>query len=134
MRERDLDPRLAEGHEQPAAELTRGGPLLGGPYGPGDLERHSRFVEGLEWVNCRINTVRGPVISNWRRTGARIAWTVELPVGSTTEVGLPAASPNAITESGPPLGVVEGVEAIAERAGLVTFRLASGRYRFVLLQ
>ncbi len=98
------------------------------------IQLHPRFVEGLEWVNCRINTVRGPLISNWRRTGGRIAWTVELPVGSTAEVGLPAASANAITESERPLSVVEGVEAVDERAGLVTFRLACGRYRFVLLQ
>ena len=93
---------------------------------------HPRFVNELEWVHCRVNTVRGPVVSNWRRTGGHIALTVELPVSSTAEVSLPAGSVNAVTESGRPLGIAEGVEGIARQDGLVTFRLASGRYRFVI--
>jgi alpha-L-rhamnosidase len=91
---------------------------------------HPRFVDGLEWVSCRINTIRGPVVCNWKRIGKRVALTIEVPVNATAELSLAVASPNALTENGHPAAVSEGIEKIFERKDLVAFRLASGTYRF----
>jgi alpha-L-rhamnosidase len=95
---------------------------------------HPRFVDGLDWVNCGIDTVRGHVTCNWKRTGNRIALTIEVPVNATAMLDLPAASANALTENGRPAVASEGVEKISEQKGAATFRLASGSYRFEVRQ
>ncbi len=93
---------------------------------------HPRFVEGLDWVNCRIDTVRGPVTCNWRRTGSLIALTLAVPVGASAQLSLPVVSADAVIEDGHPAVASEGVERVSTQEGLATFELASGTYRFEL--
>lgn len=89
-----------------------------------------RFVEGLEWVNCSVRTVRGPVTCNWRRTAARVAIDISVPVGATAEFTLPAATARTVTEGGRPAAEAAGVQPLPDAGGLVRFQLAAGSYRF----
>ncbi len=95
---------------------------------------HPRFVDGLDWVNCGIDTVRGHVTCNWRRTGGHIVLTIQVPVNTTAMLDLPAPLANALTENGRPADTSEGVEKVAERKSAAMFRLVSGAYRFEMPQ
>jgi alpha-L-rhamnosidase len=46
------------------------------------------LVEGLDFVDAEINTVKGVIKSSWKRT-PRFTWDIEIPVGSTATVYLP---------------------------------------------
>jgi alpha-L-rhamnosidase len=91
---------------------------------------HPRFVEGLEWVDCRIDTIRGPITCNWKWIGNRIALILVVPVSATAELSLPVASAEAVTEDGHPAAASEGVTQVFAQNNLATFHLASGAYRF----
>jgi len=60
-------------------------------------------VAGLDWVCSSHRTVRGDVVSNWRREGNRFMLDVKIPVGASALVYLPAERIEQITESGQPL-------------------------------
>jgi alpha-L-rhamnosidase len=91
---------------------------------------HPRFVEGLDWVDCQIDTIRGPVSCNWKRIGNRIALTLVVPVSTTAELSLPVASADAVTEDNHPAAASKGVTQVSVQKDLAAFHLASGTYRF----
>ncbi|WP_372846423.1 family 78 glycoside hydrolase catalytic domain, partial [Pontiella sp.] len=86
-----------------------------------------RFVEGMDWVKCAHRTVHGPVVSNWKRTGNRVALELRVPVGATAVLNLPAAT--SVTENGQPAAQAAGVEQLDSAAG-TKLLLASGSYAF----
>jgi len=95
---------------------------------------HPRFIDGLDWVNCGIDTVRGRVTCNWKRTGGHIVLTIQVPINATATLDLPVTLANALTENGRPADTSEGVEKVAERKGAATLQLVSGVYQFEMPQ
>ncbi len=98
-------------------------------------------VEGLDWVRSSHRSVRGDIVSNWRRDEHRFVLDVEIPVGASALVHLPAERIEHVTESGrslaaPGVADVEVVAAGGPGAGVavgeVVCRVGSGRYRFVV--
>ena len=57
-----------------------------------------QFVDGLEWVNCRYNSIRGPIVCNWRRSGGEVELTIEVPATTTATLSLPE-SMSALSET-----------------------------------
>ena len=66
---------------------------LGGirPAEPGykSIELKPYPIEGLDWVNCSYDSPYGKIVSNWKRTGDRFEWTVEIPAGTTATALIP---------------------------------------------
>lgn len=105
-------------------------------------------VAGLDWVRSSHRTVRGDIVSNWRREGHRLVLDVNIPVGALALVHLPATRAEDITESGQPLTApgradIEVVQiepprsAVPEReedlaVGWVVCRVGSGSYHFIV--
>jgi alpha-L-rhamnosidase len=102
-------------------------------------------VPGLDWVRASHRTVRGNIVSNWRREKDRIVLDVEIPVGSSALVYLPAERAEQITEGGRPLSVTAATEVEIVRVergdsapetgmpvGHVVCRVGSGAYHFVV--
>ncbi len=105
-------------------------------------------VAGLDWVRCRHRTVRGEIVSNWRREGQRTVFDIEIPVGAVALVHLPADRVEDITESGQSLSapVRADIELIRVESGRgggagaegatatsrVVCRVGSGSYRFIV--
>lgn len=81
---------------------------------------------GYTRARGEYNSIRGPIISDWRIDAGRIALDVQIPPGSTATVYVPTTQPNAVTESGQPVADAESVEP----AGAAAFRVGSGRYCF----
>ena len=74
-----------------------------------------QFLEGLDWVNCSYNSVRGPITCNWKRNGNQVKLEIRVPVNTTASLVLPAGT---LTENGKPVG--QGA-----------FKLKSGAYRLI---
>lgn len=107
-----------------------------------------QFVPGLDWVRCSHRSVRGEIVSHWRREGHRVVMDVEIPVGATALVYVPAEAAESITESGRAVSAagrsdievlrIEPSGAVAVEDGRrmaterVVCRVGSGRYRFVI--
>lgn len=84
-------------------------------------------VQGLDWVKGSIDSVRGPIASEWRVVGDEFRWTIALPPGVTGVAHLPAGFDASLaTESGNAAAESEGVVELAPGA----WRIGSGRYTF----
>jgi alpha-L-rhamnosidase len=82
---------------------------------------HPQFVEGLDWVRCTHNSIRGPITCNWKRDGGRVDLELHVPVNASARLVLPA-----------PVADADGAEKVSERDGRVAYELASGHYRLSL--
>jgi len=87
-----------------------------------------QFLEGLGWVRCTYQSIRGPITCNWKRQGDRVTMHLHVPVNTSATLIL--SSPGAITEDGRPATEAEGVEDVSEHDARVRLRLESGRYHF----
>ncbi len=89
-------------------------------------------VAGLDWVNSSYRSIRGKIVSNWRRRGDAVTFDVEIPVNTKAHVFLPAHAVNQIEESGRKLSQAPGVSVVHAQGPSVEVVLGSGRYRFVV--
>jgi alpha-L-rhamnosidase len=58
---------------------------------------------------------------------------VSVPPNAEGQVHLPAAAPEAVTESGRPLAEAEGVSLVRAEAGAVVVAVGSGTYAFQIV-
>ncbi len=84
----------------------------------------------LDWVRSSYNSMRGRVVSNWRRGGGKLEIEVEIPVNATALIYVPARAIKQATESGWPIERARGVEFVRIDRDAVVFRIGSGRYAF----
>ncbi|MFF0342859.1 family 78 glycoside hydrolase catalytic domain [Kribbella sp. NPDC004875] len=83
-----------------------------------------RTPEGLEYVAASIDTVRGRITSNWRRTSAGLELTVATPLNTKPTVVVPLASP-AVHVAAPVDAVL-----VSRTATAATYRAAPGPSTF----
>jgi alpha-L-rhamnosidase len=83
---------------------------------------------GMMHANVRYESVRGPIVSNWRRDGKRFVLDVEVPANSRATVVLPVPAGDRVTESGQAIANIRAVP------GGQAVDVGSGRYRFVAEQ
>ncbi len=97
---------------------------------------HPQLVPGLDWVRSSHRTVRGTVVSNWRRENHTLIMEIQIPVGATATVYLPANRTEQVSENNvflsPTTPTIDGVECVpgTSNPGTVVCRIASGRYAF----
>ncbi|PXY22679.1 family 78 glycoside hydrolase catalytic domain [Prauserella muralis] len=77
----------------------------------------------LAWAHTSIDTVRGQAAAGWSRVGDGLRLTVRVPVGSTAEVHVPAASGQAV--SAPP-----AARFVRAEQGFVVYHAGSGEWTF----
>ena len=75
------------------------------------------FPEGLESVAASFDSPYGTIASDWTRSGDRLVWTVEIPVGTTATVVVPESFSMDTA----------GLDAVVE-AGKTKIFLPSGKY------
>ncbi|MGE5567551.1 MAG: family 78 glycoside hydrolase catalytic domain [Rhodospirillales bacterium] len=88
------------------------------------------LVGDLTFARTRYNSIHGPIVSNWEIRNGTLNMDVIVPPGTTAELHLPSAAPDAVTESGRPVARAEGVKAAGQEKGVAIFELTSGSYRF----
>ncbi len=88
-------------------------------------------VGDLTWARARYESVRGPIVSDWRIDRDRLHLEVEVPVNTTAVVHVPTEDPASVTESGIPAAEAPGVTVSpSEPTGAAVFEVGSGHYVF----
>ena len=88
-------------------------------------------VGDLTWARVRYESVRGPIVSDWRIDDDRLSLEVEVPVNTTAVVRVPTRDPSSVTESGLPASDAPSVTPLPSgSAGGALFEVGSGRYAF----
>lgn len=111
---------------------------LGGIQPAHDAEGFNRIVispklpAGLEWVNSSQETVRGTIVSNWKRLGAQLKFEITVPVNTRARVTLPALSSTFVTEGTTPLVRARGVSGVVATPDGMEFSIGSGSYVFTV--
>ncbi|HOJ68150.1 MAG TPA: alpha-L-rhamnosidase C-terminal domain-containing protein, partial [Candidatus Hydrogenedentes bacterium] len=81
-------------------------------------------------VTVRYRSVRGEIVSAWKREGGRVSWMIQVPPNTEAMVYVPARDSGEILESGEPLSAVEGVVDPRVEGEKTRFRMMSGVYLF----
>jgi hypothetical protein len=102
------------------------------PAGPGfkKIIIHPQPVGDLTWVKASYDSIRGMIVSNWKRDGAQFTLSVTIPANTTATIFLPARSADAVTESGKPAAQNNGVKFLRTGDNLAVFEIVSGQYTF----
>jgi hypothetical protein len=87
-------------------------------------------VGDITWARASYDSVRGKIVSHWRRVAGAFVLCVTIPPGATATVHLPARTVSEITESGHPLRQAAGVKLLRNTANRAVLQVASGRYEF----
>jgi alpha-L-rhamnosidase len=89
-----------------------------------------RLGGGMTCARARLESVHGPIISEWRLEGPKMIWNVQVPANTTAVAYLPTASPQSVLEGGSPLGKSAGIEVLSQEDMSVKVSLTSGAYIF----
>jgi alpha-L-rhamnosidase len=87
-------------------------------------------VADLAWAKVRYNSIRGPIVSEWKQADGRFDLHIEIPANTTATVYLPAKNKEAVSEGGKPATEVEGVKFLRLEDTTAVFEVESGRYSF----
>jgi hypothetical protein len=87
-------------------------------------------VGDVTWVKASYNSIRGKIVSDWKRDGGKFTLAVTIPPNTTATVIMPAASAGAVTENGKPAAFNPGVKFLWEKRGSAAFKIESGSYQF----
>ena len=85
----------------------------------------------LTSARAEYQSVRGPIVSDWRIVDGRLRLEVEVPVNVTATIRVPTSDPSTVTEDGRPAQGAPGVTALpGDALGGARFEVGSGRYVF----
>ena len=85
---------------------------------------------GVTWASMTYQSLRGPAVSSWKLNGGVLTLEVKVPANATATVLLPAASLDAVTESGMPAAKADGITSSKFADGHAQFEVGSGDYHF----
>lgn len=86
---------------------------------------------GLGHAAATMDTVRGTVASEWRRTpDGTLHLNVTIPVNASAEVAVPASSADDVREGASPAAKADGVRFLRMDGDRAVFEVGSGSYRF----
>ena len=88
------------------------------------------FAPDLNWAKSSHQSMYGEIISDWRREGNSIIYTINIPSNTTGLISLPKNENMSI--DGKPLAKLALVGSLQEDNGLSKFRLGSGTYQIIL--
>jgi alpha-L-rhamnosidase len=89
-----------------------------------------QVVSGVAWTRASFNSIRGKIVSRWKRDANQFALDVTIPAGTTATVYVPAQSADSVTESGHPASKSQGVTFLREENGCAVYDIESGSYGF----
>ncbi|MHB1307861.1 MAG: family 78 glycoside hydrolase catalytic domain [Limisphaerales bacterium] len=84
----------------------------------------------IDWVKAEYDSIRGPIVSEWKRGAGTFELNVTIPANTTATLHLPAQSAAAIREGDRPLSQVSAVKFLRQENDRAVLEVGSGRYRF----
>ncbi|MDD4922661.1 MAG: family 78 glycoside hydrolase catalytic domain [Bacteroidales bacterium] len=90
------------------------------------------FIQNLNWASGKHESLYGTVESSWKRSGKNVIYKVVIPSNSTATLFLPRKKGQAVSESGKPITKNGYISIVNEGSDIMTLRLQSGFYEFVV--
>jgi alpha-L-rhamnosidase len=87
-------------------------------------------VGDLKWVKASYKSIRGKIVSDWKMDFDGFSLRVKIPANTTATVYVPAASAEAVTESGQPAAQSKDVQFLRMSNDCAVFAVKSGKYEF----
>ncbi len=87
---------------------------------------------GLRFVKSDYASIRGKIISEWKKEGGRLQWRLVIPPNTRAQVYVPARRIEDILESGRPVQQAGDLRFLRVENGFVLFDAVSGDYRFTV--
>jgi alpha-L-rhamnosidase len=134
----DFDPATARSlnHPMQSGFATWFHEAVGGlrPLAPGfrRFELRPQMMKWLDAAHVEHRSPYGAIVSDYRREGGNVRWSVTVPVGTQALVTLPTDNASAVRESGQPLAQAHGVSAVRLLEKTVCCTLAAGNFIFVM--
>jgi alpha-L-rhamnosidase len=89
-----------------------------------------RPEDGLTWAQADYHSINGPIHSAWKREGAGLTLTIDVPPNVTAQVRVPLAANQKVTESGRDAAHAPGVSFLKNDDGGICYQVGSGHYIF----
>ena len=87
-------------------------------------------VGDLEWVNCRYQSVRGEIVSNWRIENNNFYLEAIVPGNTIAKIFIPAVDPESVLESDKKATGSKGIKFNGFINGYSEYEVGSGKYLF----
>jgi alpha-L-rhamnosidase len=87
-------------------------------------------VNDLTWVNAHFDSIRGRIVSGWKRGGGEISMDLVVPANTTATISIPTLDPTSVKESGAPAAKAVGVKRIVRARGGIVCDVEAGEYHF----
>jgi hypothetical protein len=87
-------------------------------------------VGDITWVKASYDSIRGKIVSDWKRNGKAFTLNTVIPPNTTATVFVPAKSADAVRENGKPAQHSAGVKLLRFENGRAVFAIESGSYEF----
>lgn len=102
------------------------------PEGPGfkKIILQPQPVGDLAWVKASYESIRGKIVSQWKRETGRFTLDVSIPANTTATVRLPAKAAESVREGGRPIGGRPGVTLLRQEGDRAVLAIGSGDYSF----
>ena len=91
-------------------------------------------VADLTSAKYFIETVQGKAGISWKSAEKSFEMALQVPVGSTAIVYIPASADQKITENNQPLGNRKDVEILNYESGYQLVKIGSGKYSFKVIK
>ena len=87
-------------------------------------------LKELTWAKGNYQSVRGNIVSDWKKEGSKFLLQVTIPPNTTAEVWLPAKENEIITESGKFIKEMQEIKLLRYENGYAVIAAGSGNYTF----
>ncbi len=87
-------------------------------------------VGDVTWTKASYESIRGKIVSEWKRTENEFTLKTTIPPNTTATVFVPAKSVDDVTEHGKPGQQSAGVKSLGIENGRAVFAVESGDYEF----
>jgi alpha-L-rhamnosidase len=89
-----------------------------------------QIVGDVTWAKASYNSIRGKIVSDWKREGGKFILKVEIPANTTATIFIPAKSADEVFEGGEPAAKSRDVKFLRMENGRAVFEIGSGDYDF----
>jgi len=89
-----------------------------------------QVIDGLDWVKAEHKSIRGEIVSEWKKENGQFDLKIVVPANTTATVYIPADDPSAVNESGQSAENATGVKFYKYENGAAIYKVGSGLYQF----
>jgi hypothetical protein len=102
------------------------------PAGPGfrKILINPQPVGDLTWAKASYDSIRGNIVSDWKRDGDKFTLKVNIPANTAATVFVPANAAEGVKESGKSATRSRGVKFLRQEGDRAVFAVESGTYEF----